>query len=196
VRWVAVRHAVDHVHLVVVTLARADVQIRFRRSTIRPDEVTGYAVTLPSHTADDGSPIWYGGARLHDTLTLRRCTATDPNSGADEAWATADTEAAHQAAGELRNAVAEARASAAHPAHAQACSARARPARPPARAAADLAAFDIPVPLAEALRDFTPPSTASKPPTAHTSPVASRQTCPLTVRLRRRRSRLTDRPGA
>ena len=105
------------------------------RST--PVKVTGYAVTLPGCTGSDGTPRWYGGGRLHDSLTLprlrarvgagqsagaersgafrftaperaeiyrhaarqaavaaehlRHCAADDPGSGADAAWAAADT---------------------------------------------------------------------------------------------------------
>jgi hypothetical protein len=46
------------------------VLVRLRFSEINPGEVTGYAVTLPGHTGDDGEPRWYGGGRLGDGLTL------------------------------------------------------------------------------------------------------------------------------
>jgi hypothetical protein len=111
--------------------------VRERFSEINPGEVTGYAVSLRGHAGTDGAPRWYGGGRLHDSLTLprlrarwtggeggtgersgvfritaperadfyrhaarqaavaaeqlRRCAAGDPGSGADAAWAAADT---------------------------------------------------------------------------------------------------------
>ena len=111
--------------------------MRERFSEINPGEVTGYAVSLRGHAGTDGAPRWYGGGRLHDSLTLprlrarwtggeggaaersgafritaperaeiyrhaarqaavaaehlRRCAAGDPGSGADAAWAAADT---------------------------------------------------------------------------------------------------------
>jgi hypothetical protein len=46
--------------------------VRERFSTINPGEVTGYAVALPGCTGSDGTPRWYGGGRLHDSLTLPR----------------------------------------------------------------------------------------------------------------------------
>jgi hypothetical protein len=46
--------------------------VRQRYSDLNPGHVTGYAVTLPSCTGPDGTPRWYGGGRLHDTLTLPR----------------------------------------------------------------------------------------------------------------------------
>ena len=111
--------------------------VRERFSEINPGEVTGYAVGLRGHAGTDGAPRWYGGGRLHDSLTLPRlrarwaggeggaaersgafritaperaeiyrhaarqaavaaehlrgCAAGDPGSGADAAWAAADT---------------------------------------------------------------------------------------------------------
>jgi hypothetical protein len=53
-------------------LRSAGVQVRPRFSDITPDQVTGYAVTLPGHVGDDGQPRWYGGGRLSDELTLPR----------------------------------------------------------------------------------------------------------------------------
>jgi hypothetical protein len=128
-------------------LRASGVLVRERFSQINPGEVTGYAVTLPGCTGPDGTPRWYGGGRLHATLTLprlrtrwahgqdraaersgafrftapertmiyrhaarqaaaatehlRRCTAEDPRSGADSAWAAADT--LHAAAQALRS---------------------------------------------------------------------------------------------
>jgi hypothetical protein len=127
-------------------LRAAGVLVRERLSTINPGEVTGYAVALPGCTGSDGTPRWYSGGRLHDSLTLprlrsawaedqpqasgrsgafrftaperaeiykhaasqaavaaehlRHCAANDPESGADAAWAAADTlHAAARAAG-------------------------------------------------------------------------------------------------
>ncbi len=127
-------------------LRAAGVLVRERFSTINPGEVTGYAVALPGCTGSDGTPRWYSGGRLHDSLTLPRlrsawaqdrpqvlgrsgafrftaperaeiyrhaasqaavaaehlrdCAANDPGSGADAAWAAADTlHAAAQATG-------------------------------------------------------------------------------------------------
>ena len=48
----------------------AGVLVRKRYSTIRPGEVTGYAVGLPQHTARGGGPVWYGGGKLAADLTL------------------------------------------------------------------------------------------------------------------------------
>ena len=46
--------------------------VRERFSEINPGEVTGYAVSLRGHAGTDGAPRWYGGGRLHDSLTLPR----------------------------------------------------------------------------------------------------------------------------
>jgi hypothetical protein len=46
--------------------------VRERYSELTPGEITGYSVTLPGHTAPDGTPCWYGGGRLHPSLTLPR----------------------------------------------------------------------------------------------------------------------------
>ena len=51
-------------------LRAAGVLVRERFSTINPGEVTGYAVALSGCTGSDGTPRWYGGGRLHDSLTL------------------------------------------------------------------------------------------------------------------------------
>ena len=56
-------------------LSAAGVLVRKRFSQINPGELTGYAVTLPSYTAADGTLRWYGGGRLHDSLTLPRLRA-------------------------------------------------------------------------------------------------------------------------
>jgi hypothetical protein len=51
-------------------LRQAGVLVRLRHSVTNPDEVTGYAVGLPQHTARDGGVIWYGGGKLAPDLTL------------------------------------------------------------------------------------------------------------------------------
>jgi hypothetical protein len=53
-------------------LRAAGVLVRERFSTINAGEVTGYAVALPGRTGSDGTPRWYSGGRLHDSLTLSR----------------------------------------------------------------------------------------------------------------------------
>ena len=67
-------------------LRAAGVLVRERFSQINPGELTGYAVTLPSCTAADGTLRWYGGGRLHDSLTLPRLRAgwTHGGQGAAE----------------------------------------------------------------------------------------------------------------
>lgn len=49
--------------------------VRERFSEINPGEVTGYAVSLRGHTGTGGAIRWYGGGRLHDSLTLPRLRA-------------------------------------------------------------------------------------------------------------------------
>jgi hypothetical protein len=51
-------------------LRQAGVLVRLRHSVANPGEVTGYAVGLPQHTAQDGGVIWYGGGKLAPDLTL------------------------------------------------------------------------------------------------------------------------------
>ncbi len=60
--------------------------VRERFSEINPGEVTGYAVSLRGHAGTDGAPRWYGGGRLHDSLTLPRLRArwTGGEGGAAE----------------------------------------------------------------------------------------------------------------
>ena len=53
-------------------LRSAGVLVRERFSELNPGEVTGYAVALPGCAGPDGTPRWYGGGRLHDSLTLPR----------------------------------------------------------------------------------------------------------------------------
>ena len=68
-------------------LAGAGVVTRKRYSVTTPDEVTGYAVGLPSHTARDGGTVWYGGGKLAADLTLpklrQRWTAPGADHGTD-----------------------------------------------------------------------------------------------------------------
>jgi hypothetical protein len=61
-------------------LAKAGVRIRHRHSTTRPSDVTGYAVSLPNHTAKDGNPIWYSGGKLAADLTLPKLRTRWPDS--------------------------------------------------------------------------------------------------------------------
>jgi len=56
-------------------LAEAGVLVRPRFSTVRPSEVTGYAVGLPEHTSRTGQAIWYGGGKLAVDLTLPKLRA-------------------------------------------------------------------------------------------------------------------------
>ena len=60
--------------------------VRERFSEINPGEVTGYAVSLRGCAGTDGAPRWYGGGRLHDSLTLPRLRArwTGGEGGAAE----------------------------------------------------------------------------------------------------------------
>jgi hypothetical protein len=51
------------------------VLVRERFSEVNPGEVTGYAVTLPGCTEKDGALRWYGGGRLHDSLSLPQLRA-------------------------------------------------------------------------------------------------------------------------
>ena len=56
--------------------------VRWRRSTVSPEQVTGYSVGLAQHTAADGAGIWYGGGKLAADLTLPKLRAR---------WATSTT---------------------------------------------------------------------------------------------------------
>ena len=53
-------------------LEQAGLRIRKRSSAGDSRLVTGYAVALPGDTANDGSPVWYGGGKLGADLTLPR----------------------------------------------------------------------------------------------------------------------------
>ncbi len=59
-------------------LARRGVQVRLRHSEHTPDEVTGYAVTLPSARTAAGRPVWFGGGKLAPDLTLPKLRARWP----------------------------------------------------------------------------------------------------------------------
>ena len=56
-------------------LRAAGVLVRERHSTVNPDQVTGYAVGLPGHTAREGGVVWYGGGKLAADLTLPKLRA-------------------------------------------------------------------------------------------------------------------------
>jgi hypothetical protein len=62
-------------------LRAAGVLVRERHSRGAADEVTGYAVGLPGHTARDGGVVWYGGGKLAADLTLPKLRA--PWAGPD-----------------------------------------------------------------------------------------------------------------
>jgi hypothetical protein len=62
-------------------LEQAGVLVRKRYSTIKPGEVTGYAVGLPDHTTQDGGIVWYGGGKLAADLTLPKLRARWAGSG-------------------------------------------------------------------------------------------------------------------
>lgn len=51
-------------------LDAAGVAVRRRFSTVKPSEVTGYAVGLPQHAGKDGGMVWFGGGKLAADLTL------------------------------------------------------------------------------------------------------------------------------
>jgi hypothetical protein len=50
-------------------LDRAGTLVRKRFSVSNPGQVTGYSVALPSDTAKDGGPVWYGGGKLAADLS-------------------------------------------------------------------------------------------------------------------------------
>jgi hypothetical protein len=64
-------------------LRAAGVLVRERHSTIRPDQVTGYAVGLPGHTTREGGVVWYGGGKLAADLTLPKLRARWAGSAAE-----------------------------------------------------------------------------------------------------------------
>jgi hypothetical protein len=65
----AAEHATDEAGFF-TRLRASGLLVRERFSEVNPGEVTGYAVALPGCTGPDGTPGWYGGGRLHNTLTL------------------------------------------------------------------------------------------------------------------------------
>jgi hypothetical protein len=67
----AAEHSTDEASFF-ARLRECGVMVRLRFSEIDPGQVTGYAVTLPGHTGQDGAPAWYGGGRLAAQLTLPR----------------------------------------------------------------------------------------------------------------------------
>ncbi len=52
------------------SLRRAGLLVRERRSTIDPDQLTGYAIALPGDRTAGGEPIWFSGGKLAPDLTL------------------------------------------------------------------------------------------------------------------------------
>jgi hypothetical protein len=56
-------------------LRAAGVLVRERHSTVSPDQVTGYAVGLPGHTARDGQVVLYGGRKMAADLSLPKLRA-------------------------------------------------------------------------------------------------------------------------
>jgi hypothetical protein len=88
-------------------LRQAGVLVRERRGTVHPDQVTGYAVGLPGHTARDGGTIWYGGGKLAPDLALPKLRARWAGSAEHGPFAGAGVPAA-AVRGALRTALAEA----------------------------------------------------------------------------------------
>ena len=70
-------------HEFFAALEHAGVLVRRRYSTLRPGEVTGYAVGLPQHTARTGGVVWYGGGKLAADLTLPKLRRRWAGTGAD-----------------------------------------------------------------------------------------------------------------
>jgi hypothetical protein len=94
-------------------LAEAGVAARPRYSTTRPEQVTGYAVALAGDTSAAGDPVWYSGGKLAADLTWPKLchrwqhppAQPGPAAGPRAGWAQA-AQAAHEAAGHLRQAAA------------------------------------------------------------------------------------------
>jgi hypothetical protein len=94
-------------------LTQAGVAVRLRYSPSRPGQVTGYAVALAGDTSAAGEPVWYSGGKLAADLTWPKLThrwqhpipPRHPTTSARDSWAQA-AQAAHQAAGHLRQAAA------------------------------------------------------------------------------------------
>jgi hypothetical protein len=66
-------------------LGEAGVLVRLRYSSVNPEQVTGYAVGLPDHTAKDGGTIWYGGGKLAADLTLPKVRGRWAATGTEQA---------------------------------------------------------------------------------------------------------------
>jgi len=66
------------------------VLVRERCSTVHPDQITGYAVGLPGHTARGGGVVWYGGGKLAADLTLPKLRARWAGSAEHGPFAGAD----------------------------------------------------------------------------------------------------------
>jgi hypothetical protein len=62
-------------------LQAARVLTRPRYSSQDPGQVTGYAVALPGDTSRDGSPVWYGGAKLAPDLSWPKLSQRWPGTG-------------------------------------------------------------------------------------------------------------------
>ncbi len=77
-------------------LEAAGVLTRPRYSGREPGQVTGYAVALPGDTSRDGSPVWYGGAKLAPDLSWPKLSQRWP--GTDHAPARRLTAAERDAA--------------------------------------------------------------------------------------------------
>lgn len=89
-------------------LRAAGLQVRLRHSSTHPDQVTGYSVALPGHTAADGQPIWYGGGRLAPDLTLPQLrTRWDETRAGEPAPAPQEQARLYQQAAEHVHAAAE-----------------------------------------------------------------------------------------
>ena len=59
----------------------AGIAVRKRYSTASSDEVSGYAVGLPTHTTKGGEIVWYGGGKLAADLTLPKLRLRWESSG-------------------------------------------------------------------------------------------------------------------
>jgi hypothetical protein len=62
-------------------LQAVGVLARPRYSSREPGQVTGYAVALPGDTTRDGSPVWYGGAKLAPDLSWPKLSQRWPGTG-------------------------------------------------------------------------------------------------------------------
>ncbi|MEU4472403.1 relaxase [Micromonospora sp. NPDC023888] len=51
-------------------LRAAGILVRLRRSSIDPQQITGYAVALPDARTAGGQPVYFGGGRLASDMTL------------------------------------------------------------------------------------------------------------------------------